>query len=70
MLLLPHHAACAAEAARAPQFGRAAALLRVWARAQALEGGADGVGGFLLTALLADLLQKGTAVGGGRAGAA
>ena len=62
ILLLSHHEACQAAAGRAPHFAAAAALLRVWARTQALDSGADGVGGFLLTMLLADLVPKGTAV--------
>ncbi|GAB4820593.1 hypothetical protein N2152v2_007639 [Parachlorella kessleri] len=61
MLLLSQHKACQAAAGRAPHFAAAAALLRVWARTQALDSGADGVGGFLLTMLLADLVQKGAA---------
>ena len=45
-----------------PNFAAACVLLRVWARAQALDAGADALGGFLLTMLLVDLVQKGSAV--------
>lgn len=62
LLLLSQQEACQAAAAPTPNFGSAAALLRVWARAQGVDSGADGLGGFLLTMLLVDLVQKGTAV--------
>lgn len=64
MLLLSQHTACQAAAVRAPHFAAASALLRIWARTQALDCGADGVGGSLLTLVLAHLLLKGAAVRG------
>ena len=62
MALLRHSAAMEAAAAKLPCFADAAMLLRVWARQQGLDYGADGVGSFVLTALLAHLVQKGQAV--------
>lgn len=62
MALLEHSATMEAAAATLPAFADAAMLLRVWARQQGLTYGADGVGSFVLTALLAHLVQKGQAV--------
>ena len=51
-------------AAGAQGFADAAVLLRAWARQQQLDQGADGIPGFLLTALLVHLLEAGQAVRG------
>jgi U3 small nucleolar RNA-associated protein 22 len=64
MMAARHAAAVKAAAARVPRFAEAAVLLRVWARNQQLDAGADGLGGFLLTMLLAHLVQKGVATPG------
>ena len=62
MALLEHSDAMEAAAAELPCFADAAMLLRVWARQQGLDQGADGLGSFVLTALLAHLVQKGQTV--------
>lgn len=66
LLLLSQHATCQAAASRSTNFAAAAALLRVWAAAQQVDSGADGLSGFLLTSLLAELILKGAVVSGWR----
>ena len=62
MLMLEHTKAIKAIAKKVSALGEASILLRVWAERQRLVEGADGVDGFLLTALLAQLLESGKAV--------
>ena len=60
--MLEHTKAIKAIAKKVSALGEASILLRVWAERQRLVEGADGVDGFLLTALLAQLLESGKAV--------
>lgn len=61
MLLLEHTRTMRTVGKKVPALGEASILLRVWAERQRLVEGVDGVDGFLLTALLAQLLESGKA---------
>ena len=63
MLMLEHSKILKKIAKNAPRLIEASILLRVWAQRHQLLDGADGVDGFFLTNLLAQLLQSGKAVG-------
>jgi U3 small nucleolar RNA-associated protein 22 len=62
MQLVAHRRTVAAVSAAAPHFAEAGVLLRSWAEGHHVGAGSDGVSGFLLTMLLAHLVEKGTAV--------
>jgi U3 small nucleolar RNA-associated protein 22 len=62
MLMLEHSKNVQGIAAKARRVGEVSVLLRLWAQRHRLLDGADGVDGFFLTNLLAQLLQSGRAV--------
>ena len=61
MMMSEVGAAVAAAATKTPRLGEASVLLKIWAERQCLSEGSDGIGGFLLTMLLVQLLQSGRA---------
>ncbi|KAL4542017.1 hypothetical protein Ndes2526B_g06504 [Nannochloris sp. 'desiccata'] len=64
MLMLDHSRTLQKIAKNASRLGEASILLRVWAERHRLPDGEDGVDGFFLTNLLAQLLQTGKASSG------
>ena len=62
MLMVPYSQGVKKASRGAAAMNEASVLLKVWAGRQRLDEGADGVDGFFLTALLAQLLENGNVV--------